>query len=382
MAARLFHASCWVPAAALAGMMIYVQQFEGWGQWAAAPMLLLPVILSGVMTAWGLLRVLAERRAGRPHAGTWVAAAIAAIPLFWILYRLLLTSAAAAGQQVPDRAFRPPVPNPAYEVGSGPTVCVDAGHNNFHTLDGGFWAFGELARRDGYRTQSADGRISLATLVACDVFVIANAQLPIRSWAEYPYPTPGGFATDEIDLLHRWVGSGRALLLIADHMPLAGVATELAARFGVTFHDGFAMPDQQGEPTLFRMDDGTLRPHAIVRGRSAAESVTSVRSFTGQAFEAPGAEAILVLPPDYTQLMPERAWQFTDQTKRVPVGGWLQGAVTPVGRGRAAFFGEAAMFSAQVAGPNRQPMGMNAPMAEQNAQFVLNVLHWLTRALE
>ena len=39
------------------------------------------------------------------------------------------------------------------------------------------------------------------------------------------------------------------------------------------------------------------------------------------------------------------------------------------------------MFSAQVAGPTRRPMGMNAPGAEQNAQFVLNVLHWASGLL-
>ena len=39
------------------------------------------------------------------------------------------------------------------------------------------------------------------------------------------------------------------------------------------------------------------------------------------------------------------------------------------------------MFSAQVAGPNRNPMGMNAPMAEQNPQFALNTLHWLSGLL-
>ena len=48
-----------------------------------------------------------------------------------------------------------------------------------------------------------------------------------------------------------------------------------------------------------------------------------------------------------------------------------------VDKGRAAFFGEAAMFSAQLAGADRAPMGMNSPGAEQNAQFVLNLLHWL-----
>jgi hypothetical protein len=79
--------------------------------------------------------------------------------------------------------------------------------------------------------------------------------------------------------------------------------------------------------------------------------------------------------------MPRTAWQFTADTTRVPSGGWLQGAVMRVESGRAGFFGEAAMFSAQIAGPTRNPMGMNAPGAEQNFQFVLNVMHWLSGVL-
>ena len=79
--------------------------------------------------------------------------------------------------------------------------------------------------------------------------------------------------------------------------------------------------------------------------------------------------------------MPRTAWVFAADTRRIPVGGWLQGAAMPVGSGRAAVFGEAAMFSAQLGRPKQQPMGMNAPGAEQNFQFVLNVMHWLSRLL-
>ena len=46
-----------------------------------------------------------------------------------------------------------------------------------------------------------------------------------------------------------------------------------------------------------------------------------------------------------------------------------------------AVFGEAAMFTAQVSGPQRLPMGMNRPEADQNAQFLLNLMHWLTGLL-
>ena len=49
------------------------------------------------------------------------------------------------------------------------------------------------------------------------------------------------------------------------------------------------------------------------------------------------------------------------------------------GTGKVAVFGEAAMFTAQVNANG--PMGMNHPDAQQNAQFVFNVLHWLTGSL-
>ena len=86
----------------------------------------------------------------------------------------------------------------------------------------------------------------------------------------------------------------------------------------------------------------------------------------------------MVLPDNFVSLHPATAWAFTPDTPQVDVGGWLQGAVKSVGNGHAAFFGEAAMFTAQRAGENQRPVGLNAPGAEQNAQFVLNVMHWLT----
>lgn len=302
----------------------------------------------------------------------------------------LAAGAFVEAQQLPDRFYRPPVERPTWRAGEGPRVCVDEAHHNFHTLDDRFWAFGELLRRDGYVTVPLTERLSAQALARCRVLVISNAQLSDQGWDTYPHPTPSGFDRDEIEATHAWVRGGGSLLLIADHMPLAGVAADLAARFGVTFHDGFAfdgVDERTGQPrsapTVFTAAGDTLGRHAILEGRGPGESVARVRSFTGQAFTAPGTAApLLVLPASSVLLLPERAWEFGPTTRRLDVGGWLQGAVMTVGDGRAAFFGEAAMFSAQVAGPERTPIGMNAPMAEQNFQFVLNVLHWLTGQLE
>ena len=112
--------------------------------------------------------------------------------------------------------------------------------------------------------------------------------------------------------------------------------------------------------------------------------MTRIRSFTGQAFrfDATGVEPVMVLPAGFVSLEPRIPWEFTPETPMRPVGGWLQGATRRVGRGRVGLFGEAAMFSAQVAGAERRPMGMNAPGAEQNARFALNVLHWLSGVLD
>ena len=110
----------------------------------------------------------------------------------------LLATWPALGQQLPDRDYRPPVENPTWPTGEGPTVCLDEAHNNFHTLENRFWAFGELLRRDGYVVVPNTERLSVAGLARCDVLVISNAQLPDGGWATYPYPTPSGFTPAEV----------------------------------------------------------------------------------------------------------------------------------------------------------------------------------------
>lgn len=306
-----------------------------------------------------------------------------------IVAGLLLAGGVGHAQQVPDRAFRAPVAMPRFAGDAAPTVCVDEGHNNFHTLSNRFWAFGELLRADGYGLKSLSTRFDAADLSSCRILVIANAQPGDENWDAYPYPTPPAFADVEAIALRRWVESGGALLLIADHMPFPGAAANVAAAFGFEFNDGFAVEDFRTEaegraafdkPTLFETGNGTLVDHVIVRGSRPEDSVTRIRTFTGQAFRAPAsAQPLLRLPANFISLMPEKAWRFSLQTPRVAVGGWLQGAVMPVGRGRLGVFGEAGMFTAQVqlSGGQRQPMGMNAPHAEQNYRFILNLMRWL-----
>ncbi len=314
----------------------------------------------------------------------------------WLVAAALTPSLALEAQQLADTSYAPPIARPAFALGAGPRLCVDEAHHNFHTVDGRFAPFASLSRRDGYRVMPSRASFTADALASCDILVIANAQPDGRSWSEYGRPTPSAFTAEEIAAVHLWVERGGALLMLADHMPLAGAAAALAAAFGAEFTDGFAYDSAAGnlrnrdriaaraQPTLFEIGNGTLGRHAIFDGRAGDPPVTRVRSFTGQAFrwDAPGVIPLMILPRDYVSLEPEVAWEFNRSTPVRAVGGWLQGAARRVGAGRVVLLGEAAMLSAQRAGPTRRPMGMNAEGAEQNAQFALNILHWLSGTLE
>ncbi|HTU99491.1 MAG TPA: DUF4350 domain-containing protein [Luteitalea sp.] len=298
-----------------------------------------------------------------------------------VLSCALLLSTTAHAQQVADTAFAPSITRPAFAVGAGPLVVVDEAHHNFHTADGRYQPFAALLRRDGFTVQGGRATWSDDALRAARVLVVANA-VHASNEQDWKLPNPSAFEPAEIAAVRRWVEAGGSLLLIADHMPFAGAAEALGQAFGIEWHDGFAMMNgKPSGPFVFTAaGPHVLGRHAVTDGRAPDERITSVASFTGSAFRAPGATPILTLAPGVLSLKPQVAWEFDGKTARRDVGGWLQGAVLEVGKGRVAVFGEAAMFSAQLAGAERTPMGMNAPIAPQNPQFLLNVVRWLARA--
>jgi hypothetical protein len=295
----------------------------------------------------------------------------------------ILSCRVGLAQQVPDNAFKPPVEHPAFAVGRGPVVAIDEAHFNFHTATGRYEPFADLLRRDGFVVRASTGAFSAGSLAKVRVLVIANALSERNGRGNWSLPTPSAFSRDEIAAVKSWVSAGGSLFLIVDHMPFPGCNGELAAAFGFNFRNGFAQDSAGRSLLVFSRANGLLHDHAILHGRSAGETVTSVTTFTGSAFQPPeGATVLLTFPPGSKALEPTVAWQFDAHTPRTDVAGWSQGAVTKFGQGRVAFFGEAAMFSAQLAGPQKQPMGMNAASAKQNPQFLLNVAHWLTGVIE
>lgn len=287
------------------------------------------------------------------------------------------------GQQRADSLFRYDIAHPRYPVGKGPIILLDEAHHNFHTTTGRFRPFTEFLRKDGYVVHGNSQAFSPEALKKIRVLVIANA-LHETNAEQWTLPTPSAFTDSEIKVLTEWVIDGGSLFLIADHMPFPGAAEKLAAAFGFTFYNGFAMRKESNTspggalriPDIFTPGHGLIEG-PITKGSKLEEHVTTVRTFTGQAFRIPSdAQPIIVLDEQFQLLLPRTAWEFDKETSIMPAAGLAQGANLQRGKGRVVVFGEAAMFSAQVQRDSVR-MGMNAPDARQNPQLLLNIIHWL-----
>lgn len=287
----------------------------------------------------------------------------------------------AGAQQVNDPDADVSVAHPAFPQKDGPVVAIDSGHYNFHTIAGRYQPFASVLRNDGFRVVDFNSAFTRDGLTPFRVLVISNA-LPAALVKDWSLPATSAFSPAEIEALKAWVMEGGSLLLIADHRPFAGSAGELAAALGFSFVDGVVERDPLGQRDIFTLADGSLRADVVTQGRDAESTVTSLQTFTGSAFHAPPtARPIIVLPAGYKShecLLPCRG-----TVAESDVGGYLQGAVMPSGKGRIAVFGEAAMFSAQVVKGTNPPFrgGFNAKGAEQNKQFVLNLVEWLAGVL-
>ncbi len=262
-------------------------------------------------------------------------------------------------------------------MGEGPVVFIDEGHNNFHTKNGRYKAFASLLERDGYKVKEYEGPFDKDKLAEGKILVISNA-LNAINLDDWFLPTPSAFTASEIEVVRGWVSEGGSLFLIADHMPMAGAAQDLAAAFGFEFTNGFALNTESQGPSLFDLKEKTLFESIITKGRDTSESVTQAATFTGQAFKIPDhATPILIFNNRHTNFLPDTAWVFNDKTTKYNIEGWSQGAYTEYGRGRVVVFGEAAMFTAQLAGPDAIKTGMNSTEAARNFQLLLNIIHWL-----
>ena len=297
------------------------------------------------------------------------------------VFLLVLAVAAASStpaQQLPDPEFNTSVENPAYSR-TGPRVMFDEAHHNFHTTDGRYKPFADLMTNDGYQVIRNRKPFTKQSLDSFKVLVIANA-LGAEEMDDEGADT-SAFTEDEIKVVYDWVKGGGALLLIADHAPFGSAAAALGTKLGVDMSKGYTFDAANSLPQkpsflIFSRENKLLGSHPIVDGRNEKERVNKVLSFTGQSLKGPDDSAAVLKLSDTAQDSANH-----EQKSMTSAAGRAQAIAFKVGKGRVMVQGEAAMLSAQIAGPEKFKMGMNYEGFD-NKQYALNVMHWLTGLLK
>jgi hypothetical protein len=293
---------------------------------------------------------------------------------------LLLLPSVSIAQQVADPNFDAKVGRPAYKQ-NGPKILFDEAHNNFHTASGRYKAFADLVTNDGYLVTPNKDKFSATTLKGFNILVISNALGAAQmNAADASKPA---FSPEESDAVRDWVKRGGALLLIADHAPMGSAAQILGERFGIDMSKQYTVDEQNYDKEsenpgfiVYTSASGRLVDHPITRGRNETERVNKIIAFTGQSLKGPPESfAFMKLADTAQDRMPG------PDSKPVSAAGRAQGIAMKFGKGRAVFLGEAAMLSAQLAGPNQMKFGMNRPGVD-NRQMALNIVHWLSRRLK
>lgn len=282
-----------------------------------------------------------------------------------------------AAQQFGDPEFNTVVERPAYK-NNLPRVLFDEAHNNFHTTTGRYKPFADLIISDGYRLVVNRNAFTEQSLSTFKVLVIANAS-GAEEMDDEGADRPA-FTEEECEAVKNWVRGGGSLLLIADHAPFGAAAEILAKRFGVEMSKGFTYDPEHSEkdaPSLliFSRENKLLLEHPITQGRDSTERINRVLTFTGQSLKGPEGSATILQLANTAIDKPDR-----ESESSTSAAGRAQGVALKAGKGRVVILGEAAMLSAQIAGPTKRPMGMNVPGTD-NKQLALNIMHWLSGLL-
>ncbi|MBA3915785.1 MAG: hypothetical protein H0X25_18415 [Acidobacteriales bacterium] len=298
------------------------------------------------------------------------------------------------------------IANPAYKS-AHPRIAIDQAHGNIHTVDGLFKPFAQLAENDGYHVVANAKSFTKDSLTNIDVLVISN---PLGTLSNDNNNSSPAFTQAECGAVYDWVQHGGSLFLIADHAPAGDAAQPIAQRFGVALGNNFVFDTTSDNFTgedvtqlVFSDTNHLLGSSPIIRGRSESERLHRLVAFTGESVSIPkSATALLMLSGTAGLAFPgsEPEPMFDKDAvkakaareaalKRAPAGAKSMAVAFSSGKGRVIVSGEAGMMTAQVWKEKQKDgtdkiagtMGWEVP-GNDDRQYVLNILHWLSGALQ
>jgi len=301
----------------------------------------------------------------------------------WLLALPLATSCGDHGDPDYDTSVAEPTCKDEH-----PEVAFDEGHKEHHKARGTYRPFVELARNDGYDVDRIDDPIGEDTLAKYKLLVIACAM------GDNETGDAAAFTPAECTAIERWVDAGGGLLLVTDHFPFGSAAESLGSKFGVEMSRGMTADaiqyDRESKDDTqleFSRANRLLAAHPITEGRSEAERVERVVTFTGQSVKGPETSALFLRHGATAQMREPHARVeksggdvkvLVEYGEEKPAAGWGQGVALLHGKGRVVVLGEAAVLSAQLDG--KRKVGMNLA-GNDDRKLALNILHWLSGLL-
>jgi hypothetical protein len=301
--------------------------------------------------------------------------------IYTVLAFICLLSSCAS-QQKSDNKFDISVKKPTFTE-YHPMVLIDEAHNNIHTSKGTYSPFVNLITNDGCIVKPNSEPFTKTSLTGYDILVISNAK-----GGKHDFKYRPAFNDLECKAVKEWVIQGGSLLLVADHYPMGSAAENLAQQFGVHMYNGetsdsihFEGNSSFRDKLVFSRENKLLLENEISRGRNQNEIISKVVSDRGQSLSVPdSAIVILKLSPSSYHTLPDSIWDigattYTRFTDPVPAFGNCQGLALKFGKGRVVILGEASIITAQIF--EGEKFGMNTP-GNDNKQFALNIIHWLS----
>ena len=252
------------------------------------------------------------------------------------------------------------------------------------SIDNRMFPFIKVLKEDGYQVKPLKEPISKSSINKADILIIISAlhKTNIDNWK---LPTPEAFNDLEINELLQWIKEGGSLLLVADHMPFPGAIKKLSSNLGVEWLNGFVIDSVNWGMSTFSKREGTLAKHPLVNGRNKNEKVNWVATYYGSGFKLKDSTITGIFSfnnKDVVSYQTQEAWKMDNNTPVISSDELFQAAVMKKGKGKVALIGEASLFSAQLVGKDKNPVGINFQNNNQNLQFVLNLLHWLSGAID
>jgi len=87
---KLYITFSWLPLALFLSALVYVNQFDGWGAWAAGQVLIYPLILSMIMGSLGIIMIVVSARKNVVATRLILATLLSGCTGLWFLGRSII----------------------------------------------------------------------------------------------------------------------------------------------------------------------------------------------------------------------------------------------------------------------------------------------------